>query len=296
MLRKFLLALALCLLPLTANAATCNWTGGGANWDNSNTASWSCGHVPVAGDTVVFDGSSGGGTVVVCGTSSANCPNGAGVVTITSLTTSAFTGTLDFATRNPDITLTSTAAFVDAGTGTHTINMGDGTWTLSGNNGILWNVSGAGLTLVANSSTIAFTGTTTSNSRTFNTGGKTYNTVTFSNNGYGVFMGSGGGTITTLTINVPNQVGFQGSLTITNALNVTGTSANLVYMNCSNGVTVTLTATANMQWVVLGHMVVGTSALNATNSFDLGGNTLNGGSITGPSFGSGGGGFIIGGG
>lgn len=100
------------------------WVGGTGTWDASDTTHWSAtsggasgASVPGSGDTVTFDGSSGGGTVTV-----GYDP------TVTSITMGAFTGTLDMNTRSPTM-----QTFSNTGTGTRTLIQGSGTWTITGN-------------------------------------------------------------------------------------------------------------------------------------------------------------------
>lgn len=54
--RRFTVVLFLALLPLTAFAATRTWDGGGADTNWSTAGNWSSDTLPVAGDTVLFDG------------------------------------------------------------------------------------------------------------------------------------------------------------------------------------------------------------------------------------------------
>lgn len=299
MLRKSLVALfALALylfIPASAFSATCTWSGGAGNWDNSNTASWSCGHVPVAADSVVFDGSSGGGTITVCGASSANCPNGAGVVTVTTLTTSAFTGTVDFATNNPNVTLSS--QWIDAATGAHTVNLGNGTWTFSGAAGSLLAITaGANLTLNANGSTLSFTGTPTG-AVNVGLGNHTYNTISLPNvtNGQ-CHVIQGTNTIATLNKTGGGCVEFTTNTTqtITNAFNWAGTSSNALLIQGTAGTVATIAAGAasTMDWAAISHMTFTSHSVTVTDGLDTGGNTFSGGGgITPPS----GGAFILGG-
>ncbi len=121
------------------------WVGGTGTWDASDTTHWAASSngaagqsVPGVADTVVFDGSSGGGTVTVNTNFS-----------ITTFTTGAFTGTIDFSVNNNSPTMT---AFSISGTGTRTLNMGSGTWTITGNNATIWNATTiTNLTLVRGS-------------------------------------------------------------------------------------------------------------------------------------------------
>lgn len=109
------------------------WVGGTGTWDASDTTHWSAtsggaggASVPVDGDTVTFDGSSGGGTVTL-----GYNP------TVTSITCGAFTGTLDFSTFSPTMD-----TFNCSGTGVRTLTMTNmGTMTLRGNNATILNFS-----------------------------------------------------------------------------------------------------------------------------------------------------------
>jgi len=109
------------------------WVGGTGAWDASDTTHWASSSggaggqtVPGASDTVTFDGSSGGGTVTVNTNFS-----------VVSVTMGAFTGTLDFATNNNSPTMGS---FSTTGSGTRTLNMGSGIWTLTGNAATILNM------------------------------------------------------------------------------------------------------------------------------------------------------------
>jgi len=134
------------------------WVGGTGTWDASDTTHWAASSngaggqsVPGSGDTVTFDGSSGGGTVTV-----GYNP------TITSITMGAFTGTLDMNTRNPTM-----QTFDCSGTGTRTLTMGSGTWTITGNNGTVFTVNTTtNLTMNFNTSTVDFTYSGSTGTRT----------------------------------------------------------------------------------------------------------------------------------
>ena len=203
------------------------WVGGTGTWDNADTTHWASASngaggqtVPGSGDTVTFDGSSGGGTVTVNHASN----------TIQSLTMGAFTGTLDFATNDNNITLTTSTGFSGTGTGARVLNMGDGTWTLS-STGSTWDVTTAtNFTLNRNGSTIAFTGTASTSSRVFigNTA-CTYNIVSFAaNTSGGLNSLTAGTTITTLQMTAPATLSLTGgiTLTLTNAPTLAGTASN----------------------------------------------------------------------
>jgi len=139
-------------------------TGGGSvTWDASNTAIWSASSggatgasVPVDGDTVTMDGSSGGGTVTL-----GYDP------TVTSITMGAFTGTFNASTFSPTMD-----TFNCSGTGVRTLSMGSGTWTLRGNNATIWNVATTtNLTLNVGTSIVNCTYAGSTGTRTITTGG-----------------------------------------------------------------------------------------------------------------------------
>ena len=101
------------------------WVGGTGTWDASSTANWSAtsggaggASVPTSADSVTIDAASGSGTITV----NTN-------FTITTFTTGAMNMTLDFSVNNNSPTI-GTLNF--AGTGTRTINMGNGVWTFTG--------------------------------------------------------------------------------------------------------------------------------------------------------------------
>lgn len=297
-----LLALAF-LAPDTARAATCTWGGGAGNWDNTNTASWSCGHVPIAGtDTVVFDGTSGSGTIVVCGASSANCPNGAGVVSVVSITFGACTCTLDFATNNPNVTITT--LFSGTGTATRTLSMGNGVWTWGGGLSASWTfATTTNLTLNINSSSIVMVGASTASS--MQSGGLTWGALTISANSsnphslYQIDSGSNvSPTFASLTINAPATLVLRSgrTVTFTNGMTVSGASVSSapVFINndglSSSGTTISVGATSNISGLFFRGITGAGSAINATNSYNIasagvGLGTL---SITNPSAGGGG--------
>lgn len=303
-----LIALALCLLSAAANAATCFWVGGTGNYDSVNTASWASssggtagtcaatGSIPKnAGDIATFDASSGGGIVTVCGALSSTCPSGTGTLNLATITAGAFTGTLDFSAINPNVTATTSINF--SGSGTRTINCGSGTFTLSGTGTIFDNGTNTGETFSCSSATIAATSNGSGTNRTIALGtSKSYGTITISAATAGGFLGFTGTspTITTLNVSGPIHLNFIGGTTstITN-LNVAGTSSNLVLMASGSAIAATVAVTnPSINWSVVDHITFATSAVSPTNSYDLGGNNFNGGTLTNPSTGSG---FIIGG-
>lgn len=261
------------------------WVGGAGTWDAATTTNWAATSggaggqsVPGSGDTVTFDGSSGGGTVTV---------NFGGLITIQTLTMSDFTGTLDFATNDNSITLTGAAAFTSIGSATRTLNMGDGTWTLSSATA-LWNVAGSNFTLNANGSTIAFTGTATNQLRLIG-GAKTYNIVTLAGVAGQNLIISGNNTIGTLTIGAPARVQFDNTQTITTLSTITGTATGAVILenssplfNASNSIVLTNAFTCS--YCVIADLAFSGASATADNSFSVG--STSGITINAPSGGS----------
>lgn len=257
--------------------ATRTWTGGTGTWDATDGTHWSASTAPIAGDTVVFDGTSGGGTVTVAA-------DVAGIA-FGGLTAGAFTGTLDFSTNNPNMAFTGSVNL--SGSGTRSINLGSGTWTLSSTGtGTIWDVSTTtNLTLTASSATIAFTGASVQ--RTFVPGASTsYGAWTVSNNsGKGtLLMNSSSVTFGSITIGSGGSL-FTQAVTITGALSITGTSSApsaLLPANSANGAVVTVGSASSLDWCGIASITkAGAGSISATNSLDLGRNT--GVTITGPS-------------
>lgn len=269
------------------------WVGGTGTWDAATTTNWAATSggaggqsVPGSGDAVIFDASSGGGTVTV---------NFGGLITIQSLTMGAFTGTLDFATNNNSITLTASGGFSGTGTGIRTFNMGDGTWTLS-DNATIWNLATVtNLTFNANGSTLAFTGTGGTTSRRFTGGGRTYNVVTVAS-GTAAFLASGANTIATLTIAAGNRVAFPSGTTTTittlTGISGSGSTPTLFYGDNPTNGAATISSANNFTLDyggMSGMTFSGGGTFAANNSYDFGGNT--GITITAP---SGGGATVVG--
>lgn len=265
------------------------WIGGTGTWDNSNDLNWSTSSGganntthPTSADTATFDGSSGGGTV----TNNAD-------LSITSIVSSAFTGTLDWATNNKNVTLST--QWTDAATGIHTVNMGNGTWTFTLNNGTPLNLTAsANLTLNANGSNVVYAaGSTATNGRTFASGGKTFSTVTINGtNGAGMTVTiSGGPTIGTLTKSNGALVAFTAATTttITNPIAWAGTSGAPLSVTGTGGTApiISVASGSTIAWAYIAHVTFSSNSVTATNSFDGGGNNMNGGSITAPSSGGG---------
>jgi hypothetical protein len=300
--KKLLLTLFFLAFATCANANNCFWVGGTGTWDNAAITHWApttgggatgcstSNAAPTTGDTVTFDGASGGGTVTVASTI-----NG---LSLNQITMGAFTGTLDFSVNNPNITIT--AQFSISGSGTRTLKLGSGTFTLSpggGNNTAWFATTTTGLTFTAGTSTIVYNGTTSVAVNSFAGGGLTYNNVTLANSAApAVTMQiAGSNTFNSLTVTAPALVKLTGTTTAT-TLTLAGTSFSnaiaLLNDNQPSATTISVASgTVTCNWcAIAGLTFSGGATFTATNSFDLKGNA--GITITGP---SGGGGHIIGG-
>jgi hypothetical protein len=253
------------------------WVGGTGTWDAADTTHWASSSggaggqsVPGAAgnDTVTFDGSSGGGTVTVA----ADVSLGTGTITF-----GAFTGTIDFATNDNNV---SCASVSGTGTGARTLNMGDGTWTISLANGNAWNfTTTTSLIFNANSSTILFSATATGQ-RTFAGGGLTYNNFTVTNasaNARPVSI-SGSNTFANITLTNTQNVIIAGGATqiVSGAFTLSGTQNAIALLAATGGGVGTLSvanATA-LNWVYLTSITgAGAGSITARSSFDGGVNT-----------------------
>jgi hypothetical protein len=265
----------------------------GQTWNSSNTVMWSTtsgltsvpAGPPQAADTATFDGASGGGTVTVG--SSINTTN-----TVSILTMGAFTGALDFSVNNISPTI---GTMTNSGTATRTLNMGSGTWTITGNTGNPWNFTTVtGLTLVSSLSTILLSATA-AGSRTLQFGGTTINNLSISNPSRNNLQVRFADAVTvggSLTISNVGNVRVDAALTVTGAWAFDGTSTNPAVLYLSAPTTFTVGAANTWTWIYVQNITkAGAGSITANNSFDGGSNT----NITINSPPSGGGGGIIGG-
>ena len=250
------------------------WVGGTGTWDASDTSHWSASSggasgasVPTTSDTVTFDGSSGGGTVTVNGNFTNN-----------GLAMGAFTGTLDFSANNNN--MTCSGSFNISGSGTRTLNMGSGTFTLSGANSTVWDATTiTGLTFNCGTSTILLQTTATA-TRTLALNTLTYNTITFNNTGGAGFQISFTGNSTIANLNLGNCRNVNmpaGPVTITGQLtnaNVSGSPGLFGGSNAANDIELSLANANTVDWLALWNIVVtGAGSLTANSSFNLGGLT-----------------------
>jgi hypothetical protein len=269
------------------------WFGGAGTWDSTSTTHWSLTDggpattaVPGASDVATFNANSGGGTVIVDATVSN--------ATIGGLTTSAFTGTINFSA----VTALTIGAntWVDAATGAHTVTLGSGTFNILGT--LTW-TAGANFTFNAGTSTVVIASLTArSGSVALGTGGKTFNVLTLDGTnmaGYPVQI-QGGPSIATLNILNSQFTQFASSTTttVTNPITISGTSSLPVILQGINATSILKAdGGASVSWGVMARVSFAGSLggpVVATNTYDLGGNNMNGGSISLPSVGGGGGG------
>jgi hypothetical protein len=261
------------------------WVGGTGTWDASDTTHWASSSggaggasVPGTGDTVTLNSSSGGGTVTVNTT-----------VAVTSITMDSFAGTVDFATNNNNVTLSgnNVLAFSAAGSATQTLNMGDGTWTISGTTSsavVVFSTAGSGLTLNTNSSTVDFTGTGGA-ARRIQFGSKTFNNWTFTGAGYYEMQSASSPVVGTMTLGAGANFSVVAgtTFTITTIASTASLSAPASLMSGTSGSQATIggNGTYTFDNVAIRNLAFsGGNSRSATDSFDLGGNS--GITITGP--------------
>ncbi len=166
MMKRLILTLALFLdLTLSVDAANrfavCVTT---CTWDASSTTMWSTtsggatgASVPGTSDSVVFDAATCVGGVTCTTTVNTN-------FTIQTLTMGACTASttgciLDFSINNNSPTFNTSGVNI-SGTGTRTLKMGSGTFSITGTSGV-WNaITVTNLTLTQGTSNISFSGNT----------------------------------------------------------------------------------------------------------------------------------------
>lgn len=304
-----LAALAFVALSSPAFAVNCFWVGGTGTWDGTNTGGGGSGGikwasatggssacsatsgpaagVPGASDSAIFDANSGGGTVTAS-------PTGTGLSLI-NLTAGAFTGTLDFSGSNPSMTISGSLSV--SGTGTRNINLGSGTFTLSGTSGTILDVTTTtGLTPTFQNAGITLSGNSVIRSLVL--GGQTFGALTINSNSTKGMVSTTAGTFASASVWSGNTivVSQTTTLTITGALTMTGTASapvGIMSSNPSGNVsTISVGSASTIDYGAILRMTKsGAGSITANNSFDLGGNT----SITINPPTAGGGGRIIGG-
>lgn len=101
-------------------------------------------------------------------------------------------GTLDANDKN-----VTALSFTSAQSVTRVINMGSGTWTLTGT-GTVWSITGTGMTVNGETSTIVISDTSATD-KTFAGGGQTYNILSVTTSGSGKIIFTGSNTFDSLT-------------------------------------------------------------------------------------------------
>ncbi len=265
-------------------------------WDNSSTAMWSASSggatgqpAPAAGDSVTLDTATCVGGVTCTITVNANISiNNLITGTCTASTTGCI---LDFSAHNNNITIAG--QFLGAGSGVRRINMGNGTWTMNGSSGTLWDLSNiTNLTFNANGSTIVLPP-----GKTFFSLGVTYNTIQVTSGGITspIFNFSGNSfTMNNLIIGASQYISFNagGQYVINTSMALTGTSGTgAIFFTTTGGGGILNNGTATATWVSIRDTVFAGTAFTATNSFNSG-KVTGTVTITNP---SGGGGCIVGG-
>lgn len=150
--------------------------------------------------------------------------------------TSAFSLTIGtFDANGFNVTATT---FSSSNTNLRTINMGSGTWTVSGTGNVWSTGTATNLTLNPGSSTIAITDTSAS-SKSFFSGGNviaSYNNVSISGGGSGAVIFSQSTNLNTLTIGAPKTITFTASSThtFTGDFIANGTPGNLITIQSSS--------------------------------------------------------------
>jgi hypothetical protein len=255
--------------------------------------------VPGSGDAVILDAATcvGGTTCTITVNTNPTVQN----ITMGACTASTTGCVLDFSANNNNVQVQQ---FNCTGTGTRRLNMGNGTWTLTGGGlTTVWDcATTTNLTFNANGSTLAFSATGASTNRTWNTGGLTYNSVTVAEGTparqFTVF--GSGVTVATLAITGPITFNINGghTLNVTNAFSLAGTPGTGGFLlKSSSTTTATISVpsgSVSFSWLAINAIAfTGGATFTATNSFDLNGNT--GISISGTPTSGGGGGKIIGG-
>lgn len=255
------------------------WVGGTGTWDSTSTTHWSTSDggtagasAPANGDDIYFTGSSGGGTVSVSGTISG--------LSLLSIDATDFTGTINFASGNPNLTITG--QFKCSGSATKTISLGSGTFSLTAASGTPWDFfSASNLTLNAGTSTVQFNATTPSGNRVFNSGGKTYNNLVFSAgssskylidfNPFGPDFSCANLTFT----NLQNVILFGNTITISGTLTYAGASSSAPsVLTGFNPSTLSVGGSSTLSNLVIQNITkAGAGSITANNSYNAGGNT-----------------------
>lgn len=140
-------------------------------------------------------------------------------------------GSGTFNTNNHNVTAPSIQG---SGSITRTINMGSGTWTVTGTGANAWFFgTTSGLTLNPGTSTIKLTANSSSGT-TFDGGGLTYNNIWNASAGSGALTIVGSNTFNDFRSDAGRTIRFTDSTTTTvSSLNLNGTVGNLITLACT---------------------------------------------------------------
>jgi hypothetical protein len=290
MFRKLLLSALLTLAaPLAAHAAnrfavcttTCDWTAASTAMWSTTTGGATGASVPGSGDVAIFDAATcvGGTTCTITVNHATNSVSG---LTFNACTASTTGCILDFSVNNQNL---ATGNIDASGSGTRTLKFGTGTFSITSSGGSPFLANGTNLTLTPSTATLNFTGA----SGTFNMGTSiTWGTVNFKGANTNVKTMTGTTfTIGTLGIDADAgglHVAGGTSFTVTNALAIAGNSTRQPLIFCTSTTTCTwnVASGSTLAYVAIMRTTFAGNAVVATNSFDLGGNNMAGGSITFP--------------
>lgn len=173
--------------------------------------------------------------------------NGSGItVTLGANLTATSTLTLTQGTLDANGNNVTAAAFSSSNSNTRAITMGTGTWTLSGTGTVWTTATATNLTVTANTSTLVISDTS-STSKTFAGGGKTYYNISITASGSGAVIFTGANTFNNFTINNPKTITFPASTTttITGTFSCSGSSGNVITINSSTSDTAATLSKAN---------------------------------------------------
>lgn len=269
---------------------------GSGTWSNSDTTNWSTStggtsgaSVPITSDTAIFDNNSG--TAIIPTNYNVN-------VLALQLTSGPFTGTLQLGgnlslANNSSGVLTlqggslngnnfniSCWSVIGTGTATRAVQMGNGNWTLTGNNTTIWNISNTGMTLTPGNSTIIVTDLGT-NSKTLQLGGVAINNITIPAGGSGVIAFNTSTTSVAinglLTVTGPKTIIFQNNRIFTLAMApiISGTSGNLVMLSSNLAGTQTTLSYSGTGNVILDYLSLQDSKVLPTVIWYAGANSTN---------------------
>lgn len=286
-LRSLFVLAALLLSAVSVDAANrfavCTVT---CTWDGSSTAMWSTStggatgaSVPGSADAVILDAATcvGGVTCTITVNTNFNVLS----VTMGACTASTTGCFLSFTANNNAPTMQT---WSNSGTGTRRVDMGGGTWTITGTNATVFDHGTiTNLTFNSNTSTILVQAASAPGSGRFLVlSTLTYNAITINDPVETTKLAIGTtGNFTVTTLTITNAYHLQltggGTVTVTNAFSWTNTSSTPGLLNsqsANSGTTLSVGGAVTMSWVAIQNVTkAGAGSITATNAFDLGGNS-----------------------